>query len=129
METIERGTRADRTGTELEERTLRFAVAAVGFVGALPRNDAASVIGRQLLRSATSVGANYREANRAESADDFVHKIAVAVKEAAETEYWLLLCERTGLGDANKLPALKTEIDELIAILSTILRRARQRRG
>jgi len=108
----------------LEERTLRFAVQIVAFVGSLPRSDAGGVIGRQLLRSGTSIGANYREANRGESPDDFAHKVAIAVKEAAETEYWLL-CLRSELAQASAISVLATEVNELIAILSTILRRAR----
>lgn len=104
---------------------MKFAVQIVAFVGALPRSDAGLTIGRQLLRSGTSVGANYREANRGESPNDFAHKVAIAVKEAAETEYWLLLCARANLGEASAISALATEINELIAILSTILRRAR----
>ncbi len=107
---------------------MAFAVQVVSLVGALPRSDAGQVIGRQLLRSATSVGANYREANRAESPDDFAHKVAIALKEAAETEYWLLLCTRIPLGDTIRLTALASESDQLIAILSTILRRARASR-
>ena len=117
-----------RTGADLEERTLKFAVQIVAFVAALPKSEASRVIGRQLLRSGTSIGANYREANRGESRDDFAHKVAIAVKEAAETEYWLLLCERTKLGEATTVAALTTETNELIAILSTILRRARPAR-
>ena len=97
----------------------------VAFVGALPRSEPGVVVGRQLLRSGTSIGANYREANRAESQDDFAHKVAIAVKEAAETEYWLLLCERTILGESTSVTTLKAENNELIAIRSTILRRAR----
>ncbi len=124
METSE-SRKATRVGAELEERTLAFAVSVVGFVAALPRTDTGSVVGRQLLRSGTSIGANYREANRAESRVDFAHKVAIAVKEAAETEYWLQLCLRTSLGDPAKLAALTREVDELLAILSTILRRAR----
>lgn len=83
-------------------------------------------MGRQLLRSGTSIGANYREANRAESREDFAHKVAIAVKEAAETEYWLLLCGRVNLGAAQPRVRLATESSELISILSTILSRARR---
>ncbi len=128
METAERRNQSARVGAELEERTLAFAVQVVSFVAALPRSDSGQVIGRQLLRSGTSVGANYREANRAESPDDFAHKVAIAVKEAAETEYWLLLCARVQLGDTNSLAVLTSEAGQLIAILSTILRRARASR-
>jgi four helix bundle protein len=111
-----------RKGLELEERTLQFAVRIVTFVSVLPRTDAAIVLGRQLLRAGTSIGANYREANRAESKEDFVHKVAIALKEAAETEYWLRLHARVSLGDAETLSVLATEAGELVAILSTIKR-------
>jgi four helix bundle protein len=114
-----------RIGAELEERTLTFAVDVVTFVSLLPKSDVASIVGRQLLRSGSSIGANYREANRAESPVDFAHKLAVSVKEAAETEYWLQLCQRTSLGPPDQLSRLLREADEIIAILSTILRRAR----
>jgi len=113
-----------RKGVELEERTLQFAVRIVRFASMLPRTDAAIVLGRQLLRAGTSIGANYREANRAECKDDFVHKIAIALKETAETEYWLLLHARVCLGDAADLAALTSEAGELVAILSTIKRKA-----
>ena len=112
---------------ELEARTLAFAVAAVRFVSGLPRSDVTSVVGRQLLRSATSIGANYREANRAESRDDFIHKTSVAQKEAAETDYWLEICRQTHLGDAAQGVTLATEARELLAILTTINRKAKGR--
>jgi four helix bundle protein len=120
------GNRANRRGRELEERTLEFAEAIIHFVSSFPGSDSARVIGRQILRSGTSIGANYREANRAESSLDFAHKVALAVKEAAETEYWLLLCNRTDLGAPSTVTTLLREVDELLAILSTILRRARR---
>ena len=124
--TAEKRNKATRIGADLEERTLEFAAEVVAFVSALPRTESAIVIGRQLLRAGTSIGANYREANRAESRDDFSHKVAIAVKEAAETEYWLMLCHRIDLGPPESRSLLTAESNELIAILSTILRRARQ---
>ena len=111
----------------LEERTLCFAAAIVNFSVNLKRNDAASVIARQLVRAGTSIGANYREANRAESRDDFVHKTAIALKEDSETVYWLDLSERTDLGDKNLLQDLRQEAVEPLAIFSTINRRAKGR--
>ncbi|MBS0662201.1 MAG: four helix bundle protein [Verrucomicrobia bacterium] len=117
---------AGRVGTELEERTLKLAVQVVGYAQGLGADEVSRVVGRQLLRSGTSIGANYREANRAESRDDFAHKAALAVKEAAETEYWLLLCDRVRLGESVSRLALLAETGELIAILTTILRRARR---
>ena len=74
----------ERTGSELEERTIAFAISTIEFVSLMSRGEAASVVGKQLLRSATSIGANYREANRAESKADFIHKTSLAQKEAAE---------------------------------------------
>ncbi len=82
---------------ELEQRTKAFAIRVIIFVGALPKNKATDVLGYQLLKAGTSIGANYREANRAESRKDFIHKIGIAAKEAAETQYWLEL-----LDEANK---------------------------
>ena len=77
-----------------------------------------------MLRAATAVGANYREANRAESKADFVHKVALALKEAAETEYWLELCAATQLGSVSMARDLRQEANELIAILTTIRHKA-----
>lgn len=115
-----------RTGAELEDRTLTFATDIVSFVAALPRTEVNGAITRQLVRSGTSVGANYREANRAESRTDFAHKVAIAVKEAPETEYWPLLCDRCGFGNPAQRLKLLGESNELIAILTTILRGARR---
>ena len=113
-----------RVGADLEQRTLAFAVAVVRFSETLPVTTASRVIISQLLRSATAIGANYREANRAESKADFVHKVALALKEAAETEYWFQLCDATGLGNANTAQSLGSEAGELIAILTAIRHKA-----
>lgn len=114
-----------RVGADLEERTLAFGVRLIAFVNTLPQTMAGRSVAGQLVNSGTSVGANYREANRAESRADFAHKIAVALKEAAETEYWLLLCQRSNLGSTHEAAALGDESAELIRILSTISRKAR----
>lgn len=112
---------------ELEDRTLAFSVAIVRFVVSMERSEAAFVVGRQLLRSATAIGANYREANRAESKADFVHKTALGQKEAAETDYWLEICRQVPLGDAIQVNALGNEARELLAIFTTINRKAKGR--
>jgi four helix bundle protein len=70
---------------ELERRTKEFALRIIKFVAALPKNKIADVLGYQLLKAGTSIGANYREANRAESRKDFIHKIGIVEKEASET--------------------------------------------
>jgi four helix bundle protein len=113
--------------TELEGRTLEFAVRLIAFVGAFPRTDAAVIVGRQLLRSGTSVGANCREANRAESGDDFIHKTGLVQKEAAETDYGLEICSRSGIGERSETVALAREARELLAIFTTINRKAKHR--
>jgi len=116
-----------RIGSKLEERTIAFSVAVIGFVSSMARSDAAAVVGRQLLRSATSIGANYREANRAESKADFLHKTSLAQKEAAETDYWLQICLRASLGKLATLNELAAEARERLAILTTINRKAKGR--
>ena len=111
--------------TELEMRTRQFAVRVVKTVAAFPKSSEGQIIGRQLLRAGTSIGANYREANRAESKGDFVHKIGVAEKEAAETIYWLEICHDTGLGLEKSIAELLDESGQLLAILISIGRKAK----
>lgn len=113
--------------TELEGRTKEFGVRIVRLIRSFPKTVDGIEMGRQLLRSGTSIGANYREANRAESKSDFIHKVGIAEKEAAETVYWLELCEAAPLGDASEVRALLKEADELLAIVTTIGRKAKGR--
>jgi four helix bundle protein len=113
--------------TELEERTRKFAVQVVKTVAAFPKSSEGQIIGKQLLRSGTSIGANYREANRAESRNDFVHKVGVAEKETAETIYWLEICRDTKLGSEKSISVLLDEASQLLAILITIGRKAKNK--
>lgn len=83
---------------ELEKRTKKFALRVIRFVADMPKSKITDVVGYQLLKSGTSIGANYREANRAESRGDFIHKIAIVEKEASETQYWLEICQEAQLG-------------------------------
>jgi len=111
---------------DLEQRTKRFALAVIKLVASLPRGAASDVLGRQILRSATSIGANYREANRAVSRPDFTNKIGTIQKEAAETQYWLeLLIESGTLKDSN-VADLHKESTELLAIFTTIGRKLKE---
>jgi four helix bundle protein len=103
---------------ELEERTRRFALDIIFFIATLPNNKAGEVITYQLVKAGTSVGANYHEANRAESRKDFIHKIAVVEKEAAESRYWLRLCLEAKYGNAQKCCYLWQEAGELLAIFT-----------
>ena len=84
---------------ELLARTKTFSLRILDLVDHLPRTMSGRAIGNQLVRCGTSVGANYREANRAESRNDFIHKIAIVEKESAESVYWLELSEAAKLGD------------------------------
>jgi four helix bundle protein len=111
--------------TDLEDRTKKFAVQVVKTVAAFPKTSEGQIIGRQLLKAGTSIGANYREANRAESKDDFVHKIGVAEKEAAETIYWLEICRDSGIGPKKQIAGLLDESGQLLAILIAIGRKAK----
>jgi four helix bundle protein len=110
---------------ELQERTRQFALRVVNMFRALPRTDEARVLGRQVLRSGTSVAANYRAACRARSKAEFAAKLGVAVEEADETIFWLeLLIESKVIPEARMKPLL-AEANELLAILSASHRTAR----
>lgn len=105
---------------ELELRTKQFAIRIIRFVSALPKNKVSDIIGYQLLKAGTSIGANYREANRAEYRKDFIHKISIMEKEASETKYWLELCQETNIGDTNDRQWLYEESIQLLSIFTSI---------
>ena len=111
---------------DLEQRTKRFSLIVIKFVSSLGRDRAADVLGRQLLRAATSVGANYREANRAVSRADFTNKIGTVQKEAAETQYWIELIIESRIGDHSVAKNLHKESSELLAIFTTIGRKLKE---
>ena len=114
---------------ELKQRTKTFGLKVIKLVEQLPRTQTGDVIGRQLLRSATSVGANYRAVCRARSQADFVAKIGVVEEEADESAYWLeLLLEAKVIGDHEVSDLLK-EADELTAIFAASEKTARQPRA
>src|SRR5438309_9873452 len=101
---------------DLEQRTKRFGLAVIKFCSSLPRTREADVLARQLLRSATSVGANYREANRGVSRADFANKIGTVQKEASETQYWIELLIDSNICRSIKGTELHKEASELLAI-------------
>jgi four helix bundle protein len=100
------------------DKSFQFALKVIVYCELLEENKK-FVISRQLLRSGTSIGANVREAQNAESKADFIHKIKLAAKEADETEYWLLLCKNSPLYTFEE--KLLTDVRELIKILSKII--------
>jgi four helix bundle protein len=108
---------------DLEQRTKRFSLAVIKFTTSLPRSRAADVLCRQLLRSATSIGANYREANRGVSRADFVNKIGTVQKEASETLYWIELLVESGIAPAPRAKEIHQESSELLAIFTAIGKR------
>jgi four helix bundle protein len=103
--------------TELKKRTQRFAVDIIKFVETLPSNRSLNVLVNQLLRSSSSVGANYRSACKRKSTADFINKIIISEEEADESIYWLELMEESGLVNNNSLLTLKKEATELTAFL------------
>ncbi len=110
---------------DLQDRTERFALAVIKFTSRVPKNEESRILTRQLLRSGTSIGANYAEAKRARSRAEFVSKTGDSLREAEETKYWLRLLNRSGLANPEKCTPLLSEIEELLAILTTINKRSK----
>jgi four helix bundle protein len=113
---------------ELKKRTKEFALRIVKLVSALPNTTAGRVIGNQLLRSGTSVGANYRAACRAKSKSDFVYKISIVEEEADESSFWLELIIESELMRKSKIASLLKEADELTAIFVSTNKTAKSNR-
>jgi four helix bundle protein len=103
---------------DLDERLLTYGARVIKLVESLPRTLAGRRIGDQLLRSATSAGANYEEARGAESRSNFVHKMQVALKELRESHYWLRLLMKAEILPVDRLADLLDEATQLRAILS-----------
>ena len=116
-----------RVKGDLALRTKNFALQIVRLYSDLPDRRETRVIGDQALRSGTSVGAHFREAQRAKSNADFISKIEGGMQELEETIYWIELLEETGLSPKAKLASLKLEADELMAIFVTIVRKTKSR--
>jgi four helix bundle protein len=113
---------------DLKKRTKAFALRVIKLIESLPNTRTADVIGRQLLRSATSVGANYRAACRARSNADFISKMGVVEEEADESIYWMELLIDGGIVPEQKLSALIVEGNELVAITVASIKTARKRK-
>jgi len=121
--------KAEGKPLELVVRTRDFSLEIIRFYSRLPRETSAQVLGKQLLRSATSVGAQYREAQRAKSAADFISKSEGALQELDETAYWLELIEGSGISNGNTMVKdLRSETEQLIAIFVSIVRKANENR-
>ncbi len=113
---------------QLQDRTKEFAVRIIKAFAKLPKDEATRVIGRQFLRSGTSLAANYRAACRARSGADFISKISVVTEEADETLFWLELLINSELITTKKVQSLMAECEELLKIFSASLATAKQNR-
>lgn len=111
----------------LKQRTKDFALRAINLVDALPRRMSADVIGRQLLRSATSVGANYRSACRGRSEAEFAAKLGIVIEEADESAYWLELVVASGFMQPARVEDLCIEAGELTAIFTAAVQTTRRK--
>jgi four helix bundle protein len=107
-------------GEQFKKRTKEFALRIIKLFQALPKTDEARILGKQLVRAATSVAANYRAACRARSQAEFFAKICIVVEEADETLFWLELLEESAIFPAERLQGLQQEANELVAITVTI---------
>jgi len=113
---------------DLKTRTKAFALRIIRLYAALPDSGTTQVLGRQLLRSGTSVGAHYRESLRARSDAEVISKLEGGLQELEETQYWLELLAEAGIIDPKLLAPLLQEADELTAILVTCVKRIKGRR-
>jgi four helix bundle protein len=116
------------THQDLFARTKTFALRVIKLYVALPKSTEPQVLGKQVLRSGTSIGAHYREANRAKSDADFISKIETALQELDETAYWLELIIEANLFSAKKVEPLISETKELNAIFTTMVKKVKSRK-
>jgi four helix bundle protein len=113
---------------DLRKRTKLFALRIIKLYASLPRSTEAQILGKQVVRSGTSVGAHYREAKRARSTAEFISKVEVALQELDETIYWLeLLCESQIVSE-SRLSSLKDEAEQLMKILVNSAKTAKKNR-
>jgi four helix bundle protein len=115
------------TTQELKNRTFEFGIRVITAVEALPKTETAKILGRQLLRAGTSVGANYRAAARARSQPDFISKLGIVEEECDESAYWIEVILARKLLRRVQLKSLLAEADELLAITVASIKTARRR--
>ena len=113
---------------DLKQRTKRFALRVIRLYVALPKSTEAQIIGRQLLRSGTSVGAHYREGSRARSVAEFISKLEGGLQELEESSYWMELLVESRIVSQSLLAELQQEATELTAILVTCVKNAKKQK-
>src|ERR1022692_4931474 len=111
--------------TELKKRTKNFAIRIVNIFRSLPHSPDAQTLGKQLLRSGTSVGANYRAVCRAKSSSDFINKLRIGEEECDESLFWMELLVDNNLVKASRLGDLMKEADEILSIVVSSVKTAR----
>ena len=114
---------------DLLDRTKLFALETIRFCERLPKDETSRILGRQLLRSGTSVGANYRAAHRSKSTADFISKMGTVLEEADESAYWIELLSDAGKVGAGASTPLRQEANELIAIAVSSINTAQRNSG
>ncbi len=114
--------------TQFKTRTKAYGLRVIRLVETLPSGQTASVIGRQLLRCGTSVGANYRAASRARSKPDFIAKMGIVEEECEESLYWMEMLAEAGLVDVARMAELMGEGDEILSMVVASIRTARSNR-
>lgn len=117
----------DAANVDLGTRTKAFALRIIRLYAAIPKTTEAQVLGKQLLRSGTSVGAHYREASRSRSNAEFVSKLNSGLSELEEVRYWLDLLAESNIIPAERLSDLRAEAEELVAIFVTCIKNAKQK--
>lgn len=114
---------------EMKERTKKFALRIIKLVESLPNTKTANVIGNQLLRSGTLVGANYRAACRAKSAADFISKLSIVEEENDESLYWMELLIESNIVKENLLQNLMKEADEILSIVVSSIKTSKEKQN
>ena len=115
------------TEQEFKDRTKQIALRVIRLVESLPNTHSAQIIGKQLLRSATSAGANYRAACRGKSTADILHKLAIVEEEADESLYWLELLIESEIVPEKKLSVLMSDINEIVAMTVSSIKTLRSK--
>jgi four helix bundle protein len=110
----------------VKDKSYKFAVRIVGLYKYLTNEKKEYVLSRQVLRSGSSIGANIKEATQAESRADFIHKMATALKEASETEYWLELLKETDFLNQEYYDSIQADCQELLRLLTSIVKSSKQ---
>lgn len=110
----------------IKKRTKQIGLEVIKIVDELPNKPSAWAIAKQIIRSSTSIGANYRAACRAKSSADFINKLKIVEEEADETQYWLEVLEESKLINADRIEVIKKEVNEIVSIVVASIKTARE---